>query len=891
MNWLCLFCVEAANQTWLFYGYATPADGFPAGNWQVREIARVNGVRLLQCHRFADTQTLDAFRAALGGSHSVIERHGQPPLAIEHGGLRQRPTVYAATKTFLPAGTPVSLSDQLAQIDGYWQLNPDALIAGLYAHPQLPNGERQDCLARILSRIQGETGIQIAGRDAGRLGNFEVVRYVVGSYDQPDGLVHRPERPPAGGGAAVVVWIEHPLATQAPLMVGCRMYNGHPRDLRTLVADEVQRWPPVGANTLRFTALEPISSYELSVWTEGGRFLARQDESVLRQFHGEIAIADQGAAVTTPWDESLPQNQRLRVLQATGVARQPFRVGGNAADPWVAAEDRKRTILNELGPTTGSGRFFPAGQEHHVEAILFLARLITRPGVRRVILADPYLDHAAVESLLVRVRDVPELVVLTSHDRPQPLGRKPLNVILCEALECFTRFVCRLPRGEREAVPEDSVQMLVEGCNCYRDSLPRRMRVFNLQSNEGGRGRQFHDRMVLIELGDEGRELWSLTNSIKMLARRCPVIAARMDPDVTASVAAYLGQLEAGALPGRNDLRAVLVWEKSAPALPGTGATTRPPDSPLWVDRVLSLLRPAVPPHERLQSAIRDGLLEVDVRPGTTTWRVSDATRAGVVGVITDGLHAQGADLHDVRAVATWAYHGGPQAEEYPLDERAVEALVAALTQSLGERPVPSPHRGGAHDMTAKELAPEALNAARLYVNHNAPGDLHAGSVPELDFLGEALWRLAPERLIAIEEATRSSRIAGWLAANAHGLTPMQRQAILQSNNGRLRALGVVILWDRDLDNNATAVARLDALTSDLVQAAVPPMEILLLSIVLAMQDAESVESLREQLAAALARHNGPLGEAGRARVITTLLAEPDSLREQKGLGLAARER
>jgi hypothetical protein len=31
MYWTCLFCVEAANQTWLFYGYATPAEGFQPG--------------------------------------------------------------------------------------------------------------------------------------------------------------------------------------------------------------------------------------------------------------------------------------------------------------------------------------------------------------------------------------------------------------------------------------------------------------------------------------------------------------------------------------------------------------------------------------------------------------------------------------------------------------------------------------------------------------------------------------------------------------------------------------------------------------------------------------------------------------------------------------------
>ncbi len=54
MYWLCLFCVEAADQTWLFYGYATPVEGFPLGEWQIREIDTVKGgIRLIQCNRFA----------------------------------------------------------------------------------------------------------------------------------------------------------------------------------------------------------------------------------------------------------------------------------------------------------------------------------------------------------------------------------------------------------------------------------------------------------------------------------------------------------------------------------------------------------------------------------------------------------------------------------------------------------------------------------------------------------------------------------------------------------------------------------------------------------------------------------------------------------------------
>ena len=93
MNWLCLFCVEAANRVWLFYGYATPAvDGDP-GSWVIRPIDRFNGgIRLLQCNRFIDDPTLGGFTGGLTSPQTLIEGpRGQslrPRGRFGHGGLR-----------------------------------------------------------------------------------------------------------------------------------------------------------------------------------------------------------------------------------------------------------------------------------------------------------------------------------------------------------------------------------------------------------------------------------------------------------------------------------------------------------------------------------------------------------------------------------------------------------------------------------------------------------------------------------------------------------------------------------------------------------------------------------------------------------------------------------
>jgi hypothetical protein len=180
----------------------------------------------------------------------------------DQGGTvkRRRPTVFASPKSSFPSGTPVSLSDQLARVDGFSQTRPDTLTEGLYAHPTLPQDQRQDCLAKILNRIGSENGIQFRGHDADRIGNFEIFKYSVGSYDQPDGLMHRHVAPRPGGGAGVIVWVEPPLAGHAPFHVGCRLFNGHTRELRTLVPAQLQQWPAGRMVPLEFSAAEPISA-------------------------------------------------------------------------------------------------------------------------------------------------------------------------------------------------------------------------------------------------------------------------------------------------------------------------------------------------------------------------------------------------------------------------------------------------------------------------------------------------------------------------------------------------------------------------------------------------------------------------------------------------------
>ena len=872
MNWVCLYCVETNGRPWLFYGYATRAEGLPPSGWRRQQVATFNGVELVEFQRAADDAAVAAFRAGLHQATTTIDLGGGQSAAVEHGGLKARPDVFACPKTPDPAGVPVSLSDQLATAGTHWQLAPAALVRALYAHPALPPDEREDCLSRILTRIGESTGVDFLGHDAGRFGNFEDIRFLLGSYDQPDGLCHHPERATDQAGASVVCWIEPPLSASSPLLIGCRLFSGPPRDGRTLVLDVVRRWPGPGAAPLRFTAAEPITSYELSVWAEeGGKLLARQDHWVLREVATGLALDDPARAVTTAWDREFTEPLRQRVAAETGVTHSPLVVGGYRRDPWVEAEDRKRSFLRQLGPGAGTGRFFPAGQDHHVETILFLARLMIRREVRRVVIADPYLDKAAVESLLVRIRDVPELVVLSSHDRPAAEPDDGWWKGSPAKTACHWLTAAENALFGRTAPPatEEPTAGLVRTCEQYRAALPDRVTVVNVR-HANGAGRKFHDRAVLVDLEHGVREVWSLTNSLSMLARRYPLLVTRVPPEVARSVAEHLAQLERGQVPGQPDLVADVLWQKPAPGGGNAPPTTANRPGFGSHERVLALLAPDVPAQERLGEALARGLLEPEAGPGQTTWRVPDPRLAEVAAACALAVQAGNADaVSDLRALGEWEYFGGPDLSAYAFDAPVVPAAEAALRAVLTDSPEP-PTRSPL-DVSRPATFPECLDELRLFVIQHAPMDYEPRGVPGLQFAAGILWRLAPDRLVAVAEGVGGRRLTGWLAAEASQLVAAQSQALLQSENTRVVALGVVLLWDRTFHGLAAPGPRTAAVEAELAAAHVPQLDRFLAELALTVPACPTAAALGDAVAACLNQAPAALDEPAFERLVSIL--------------------
>ncbi|MFO1043731.1 MAG: VPA1262 family N-terminal domain-containing protein [Planctomycetaceae bacterium] len=874
---------------WLFYGYATRAEGLLASaHWRRHQITTLaGGVGLVEFQLAADDNAVNQLRNQLGHATTDLHVADNQTVTLRHGGLVFRPEVFSALRTPDPSGCPVSLSDQLTQTGAHWQLNPQQLVGALASHPTLPANEWEECLSRILRWISDSTGVDLAERDAGRLGNFEDMRYLCGSYDQPDGLRHRPEPATENRGASVVVWLERPLAAQSPLLVGCRLFNGHPRQSRTLLLNEVRRWPGAGTAPLRFTASEPISSYELCVWEErSGRLLAQQDKWVLRRIGADMAIADPARFVSTEWDRGLPGRLRRRVAAETAVTHEPLEVGGYQADPWVTAEDNKRMLLHQLGAESGAGRFFPAGDEHHVESMMFLARLMNRRGVQRVLIADPYLDASAVNALLVRVRDVPEVVLLSSHDQAPPAEPAPpaqqaepenwwkgsWRGTACHWLGVIVDR-CRQEHAPAANVEPttDSTVALVAACNEQVGALPRKLSVVNVRSADG-KGKQFHDRNVLVEFMDGAREVWSLTNSLSMVARRYPLLITLTDPNVGRAVAAHLAQLQSGQVAGRPDLQSDVLWEKPTRTPPQPPpAAPPPPRSPFQSEAsILQVLAGDVAPSERLTQALNRGLLEPERGPARTNWRVPQPARAEVAAKGVAAIQSGGVSAVEVlRALGEWEYFGGLSERDYGFDATIVqtaEAALRAILSSANRSDLSSPL-----DLSSVASFPECFDELRHYVNANAPGDIEPRGVHGLSFIADVLWRLAPERLVAVAVETGGSRIPAWLATNIGSVPSGQLQALLQSGQPRMIALGITLFWDRSLPRANPLGNRIAALDTEMATAGIAPFDRFLTALAVCVPGSRSGMNLQQALTTFLGQAPTELDDASRDRLVEVL--------------------
>jgi len=548
MYWVRLYIFETPQTRVFVYGYATQATG-TSGAWRMGHTNLQSGWSLCHYSRFFSATELDDWRQQLNQPQVTLQTSAGPVTILIPGGLRLRPRVYAQPKDGTAREIPKSFSDQIAHLDSHWQLAKMDLVRTLFP-PATQTPEAMIVAAKsLLTELATQTGIAFLGNESGRFGNFEVIRYLHGTYQTRDGLSCRAE--PGNGSEqnppTFVVTLDYPLAEHPELLVGCRLFAGSGYTLDTLVFDRIELWSR-GSPPVRFVANQSFSAFEVSVRVPGrGDLTAYHRHALIGQINFSFGIEGERRRLLTPWAQTLPAHLRERAASIPTRDHLDMRVGGPPETSWAQADLDAARFVKVLSPVSGEGRFLLNTPESQIEAIEFLSGLASKSTVRRCVIADPYFDSTGIQSLIVKFSRVPEVLVLTSHKRD--IEKRTF----WDGIRQWLGITSKRKIGVE--LPEILIE-LSKTCEQYRAHLPPRFKIMNL-ANETLSDQQFHDRYFLLEhQGDalmHEKEVWILKNSFSSAAKRFPLVICKAPPETSNEIADYVAKLQAGSLPRRPE--------------------------------------------------------------------------------------------------------------------------------------------------------------------------------------------------------------------------------------------------------------------------------------------------------------------------------------------------
>lgn len=769
MFWCCLYAIERNGHFQFVYGYAVSAQE-PEMKWKWKPIQESAAWNLQKFTAFMAQEDLIVFQSEMGRGdvNLIAERNGKKQnFTIESGKLEQRPTVYAEPRTLISQGSPQSFSEELSRIDSLWCLSKRNLLDLVFPNNAFTSEEKRVATKKVFTTLHDETSIEFLGDEAGRFGNFEIVRYLAGDCRKCDGLcalISKPESPTDQSAPSLMVWIEPPLALAGVLTVNCRMFNGGGRKGGSCILDEIRLWQP--GKVLRFAPMEPFTVTEITVWQDDKR-VAFQKYSILRSIGSNMTVVGPPRKHITSWSSKLQEKTRVRAQTVSFDTSQQMTMGSFANDPWRESEREAEGIVQEWFPPTTKGRFFPNANGSNLEALDFLITQMRRPGVTGVVIADPYFDRVGVESLLARVGNVGAIRVLTSH-------------------------------ASGDATTPSGTMDLLASCNECVNMLPSRLSISNVDTKSGV-GQQFHDRYVVIEFGEQRnestREVWLLSNSLSSFAKRYPLVITPLATDVAKSVAIYLADLENARLKDRPELQTTLIWSNlsargrthdcsssSSSTFPGSGL-------------ILEILAPETPIEtDRAKTAMMKGLIQ-GYEP-KLNWCVPTESVPNVVECMKDTLAAAtkpNASL--LHALAYWSYWGGPDADAYAFNRAELTLIATVFTEHLKEQSQVLDMKLELDELTSEAPLPESLGAIWRFQD-GVPLDVRSGATPQLYFFAKALWQTTPSDLVRILDETKNLGILCWLSMQANPRDESCAMALLGSKLGVAQALGMLFLRD-----------------------------------------------------------------------------------------------
>ncbi|MEH0876039.1 VPA1262 family N-terminal domain-containing protein [Pectobacterium cacticida] len=181
---------------------------------------------------------------------------------------------------------------------------------------------------------------------------------------------------------------------------------------------------------------------------------------------------------------------------------------------------KARDYLNKVHPLQGSDRWFNKGVAYEVKVIEHFKHLLNSGRVKHSVIADPFFGEDALIRMVPRIKN-PDLgmTIITSLSKQNPDTDK----FDYDILKMRTAL-----NGMRSGI--------VGG-------VMRGLRVINLVT---GSTQAFHDRYLMLELHEGGREVYLLSNSFNKMSGNWPFCISKLDDAVSQEVGRYIDGLIVG---------------------------------------------------------------------------------------------------------------------------------------------------------------------------------------------------------------------------------------------------------------------------------------------------------------------------------------------------------
>lgn len=583
----------------------------------------------------------------------------------------KRPTVYSYDNEIHKKGLK-SLTNRTSLVDMYFGMNKSNWLTQLFPTEKLDLPRAKKEMEELENLIQNEVGISLFSSDSYRFGNIEI--YTSTDYlpltTKETGVHLKMNREKkflnerAWKGEYVTtgasLWIDDSLHDHMPLTVNLSLTNDH-GNREAIILDEVLTVHKAGKSR-DFQTNEPISGYQIKIWSKHGHLLHYEDTHLIRSLNMDMNIRSANKRIRDPWSEKLPGKYKQQVETVETYGRNPIKIDGFSFDPWVNEgdlfEDEVKYILRSNKQSTS--RFFPATQEGETKFFLYLHSLLEAKDVKKATLVDPYFGHESLGQFLSRMKTNLPIEIITS------LSNK---------------------RNDENLSPLEFVKNYIDKNSTL---LPSNMEIINVQSKKASE-QQFHDRFLLLE-NKNGYTGYMLGTSFHSVGQKFPGIMVEIPSSVLESVISYIQELREGKITGRNEANAEMLFSssrnrKSAAASNKTILPGGLKPFPGW-EVIISLLfqKEETVSVKLLEECINEGLFE-DYN-GTYTWEVKADKKEQVIQTINHQIQkVQKQESDDYanltqlfEALSFWNYHGSNiLADEILMDKDLTDFLLTRL--------------------------------------------------------------------------------------------------------------------------------------------------------------------------------------------------------------------